>query len=494
MKPNLKRNKLYLFLVYVAIALFYLEFVADRQQSQLPALLALIFLMVVSHEPFSRAIDQATGFLAADKVLQFFQVFVDLNARMNNFLQVDQVLMLVSDTLKEKLQASKVIFLINKEFSTIQSTAPDQEKNNGKMLLKPWPDANQGYAFLNSGFEKVLLENAGVVTADDGNMILNPVFAETGTGLLIPVIQNGQILCVMLIARQNVRAQYNELDCQMFEYLANQLAIILDRIRVYEKVMHKTVMDHAEKMQVMQSLSANIAHEMRTPLSGIRASISGLETYLPDLISAYHFARTQRPGDFQIIRENHLSTLRAMPDRIKLMIDQANAVIDMLLMNLRDNSRDKKQCSVCSAAACIEQAIDRYPFKTGERNKVELMLAQDFQFMGVESLFIYIIFNLLKNALYSLRAAQHGEISIRLERGAHFNHLLFRDSGEGIEAGIIDKIFDGFFTTKEDGTGAGLAFCKRTVISFGGEISCESVLGQYTQFRISLPVINAQPH
>src|SRR5690606_14088258 len=99
----------------------------------------------------------------------------------------------------------------------------------------------------------------------------------------------------------------------------------------------------------------NIAHEMRTPLSGIRASISGIETYLPDLLEGYELARAQQPQRFPSIRQNHLATLRGTPDRITLMIDQANTVIDMLLVNLREASFDRQQLALCSAARCVEQ-------------------------------------------------------------------------------------------------------------------------------------------
>jgi Signal transduction histidine kinase len=103
-----------------------------------------------------------------------------------------------------------------------------------------------------------------------------------------------------------------------------------------------------------------------------------------------------------------------------------------------------------------------------------------------------VLFNLLKNAFYSLQSAQKGSISIRLERGGSYNTLYFRDTGTGVDPAIIGKIFDGFFTTKRDGTGAGLAFCKRTIESFGGEIGCESVLGEYAEFIIRLPVMREQ--
>jgi signal transduction histidine kinase len=286
----------------------------------------------------------------------------------------------------------------------------------------------------------------------------------------------------------------------VFDYLSRQLALILDRIRIYQQVMFKTTMDHAEKMQVMQSISSNIAHEMRTPLSGIRASVSGVEEYLPDLTRAYQACQKHSPEEFPPIREDHLKGLNSTLNRITLMIDQANSVIDMLLINLRETSLDENQMNVCSAAECIEQAVDRYPFKTGELEKVELDIKDDFKFLGIESLFIYVIFNLIKNSLHSIRSAQKGKIYITLETGKQidplspldqYNVIYFRDTGKGIQPEILDKIFDSFFTTKEGGTGAGLAYCKRTVLSFGGRIKCESLSGEYCEFTISLPVLKA---
>ena len=102
---------------------------------------------------------------------------------------------------------------------------------------------------------------------------------------------------------------------------------------------------------------------------------------------------------------------------------------------------------------------------------------------------IYVLFNLLKNAFYSLQSAQKGVIEITLSKGDDFNVLKFRDTGLGIDAAIINRIFDGFFTTKSDGTGAGLAFCKRTIQSFGGKIECVSEQGDFAEFIISLPVV-----
>lgn len=494
MKFRINRNKLYLLMVYFSMSFLYLRFVGGQQEpfTLIAFILVPVLMVVVSYEPLLRVIQQATGDSDTNNDLSFFSAFIDLNEKMHKFLKVDDVLILVNDTLKGKIKVRKVVFLLSTEFSPEPGMEADSSEDilPDEVGLRSWPNMSEKYNFLTHEFVKEIVAKGTVFAFDDASLISKKAFEETKTGLAIPIIQEQRILCIILIGRTDNAKRYTEFEYQMFAYLANQLSIILDRIRIYEKVMQKTDMDHAEKMQVMQSLSANIAHEMRTPLSGIRANISGLETYFPDLLKAYEYSVRNDPENFTVIHDNHMSTLQKTPGRIKLMIDQANTVIDMLLMNLRENSLDRKQLSICSVSGCIDQAMERYPFKTGDREKIDCDLNQEFKFLGVEILFIYIIFNLLKNSLYSLSSVQKGEISIRLERGKKFNTLYFKDTGEGIEQHVLGKIFDGFFTTKEDGTGAGLAFCKRTVLSLGGEIECSSVLGRYTEFKISLPVLD----
>lgn len=293
----------------------------------------------------------------------------------------------------------------------------------------------------------------------------------------------------MLLMLGNLENTLHEYEYRVLDYFAGQLSTALDEDRDFDAIMQQTEMNYAEKMKVMQSLSANIAHEMRTPLSGVCASMDGIETYLPVLIEIYKKACAENPGSLPVIHDNHITALERTPERISLMIDQANTVIDMLLMNLRDNSVDKRQFEIYSAAECIEQALDRYPFKRGEREKINLDVAKDFYFRGINSLFIYVIFNLLKNALFSLNSALKGEITIQLKAEKGINIVIFRDTGEGIEKEILDQIFDGFFSTHEEGTGVGLPFCLRTMRNFDGDISCTSEAGEYTEFTITLPAV-----
>jgi signal transduction histidine kinase len=69
--------------------------------------------------------------------------------------------------------------------------------------------------------------------------------------------------------------------------------------------------------------------------------------------------------------------------------------------------------------------------------------------------------------------------------------LEIRDAGVGIPRDKLDKIFLPFFTTKEKGTGMGLALVHKIVLSHGGRIEVDSAEGRGTTFRILLPLTEA---
>lgn len=504
MKFSLNRSKIYLLLVYAALALLvrfiFASFIGTYTFWQ-PVIFAFLLLFVIlSHETLLNAIQQAIG-NPADDEMDFFSQVLELNQHIQSSLDADKVLKLVEVTLKDHFDAKNVLIYLNESIDTDVIDSDSKRNSEYSNNIKPWSDQAAAHR-LDAELIDEIIKHDNILTGRDKQQFFQEMFRETETELAIPVIYKGQLLCLILISQfsKDKFYLYRDKQVRVLDYLASQLALILDRIRIYQQVMLKTTMDHAEKMQVMQSISSNIAHEMRTPLSGIRASVSGVEEYLPELTRAYQYCQKHFPDDFPPIREDHLKGLNSTLSRITLMIDQANTVIDMLLMNLRETSLDENQMNVCSAAECIEQAIDRYPFKTGEFEKVELEIKDDFKFLGIESLFIYVIFNLIKNSLHSIRSAQKGRIYITLETGRlidplnpleKFNVIYFRDTGKGVQAEIIDKIFDSFFTTKEGGTGAGLAYCRRTIQSFGGRIKCESVPEEYCEFIISLPEMRA---
>ena len=99
----------------------------------------------------------------------------------------------------------------------------------------------------------------------------------------------------------------------------------------------------------------------------------------------------------------------------------------------------------------------------------------------VERVFI----NIILNAAQAMNSA--GTLQIALEDSGAEAVVSFRDTGPGIESNVLSKIFAPFFTTRSEGSGLGLALCKKYVEVLGGKIEVTTQLGVGTTFVISLP-------
>lgn len=246
----------------------------------------------------------------------------------------------------------------------------------------------------------------------------------------------------------------------------------------------------AEMLRAVSSVGSNIAHELRTPLLGIKSDAAGIAHHLPQLIDAYVQARDAGLPVARI-RSNRLATLRDALDRIDRETDYSNTIIDMLLLNSGSTRVVPGEFQTLSALACVRAALDRFPFATSaERDLVQLSETYDFNFRGSEILLTHVLFNLLKNALYHIAEAGKGEISIWMEPlpGGE-NRICFMDTGTGIPAAILPRIFDRFFTNMSSGRGSGigLSFCKMVMDGHGGHITCESEHGRYARFILTFP-------
>lgn len=111
-----------------------------------------------------------------------------------------------------------------------------------------------------------------------------------------------------------------------------------------------------------------------------------------------------------------------------------------------------------------------------------------------------VLINLLVNARQAMPSG--GQIVVRLAHDARQNtvDLTVRDTGSGIAADKLPRIFDRFFTTKsgpdasgKGGTGLGLAFCRDVIEAHQGRIRVESTVGKGTAFTLKLPVAPSQP-
>ena len=235
-------------------------------------------------------------------------------------------------------------------------------------------------------------------------------------------------------------------------------------------------------------LAATIVHEMRTPLATLRNQARLLSRGLPELLAGYeHGLRNgHKPG---MLRPGHLDYLRDLGQHIEQEVARSNFIADLLLASAKAEVLSNEGFALHSMQQCVDSALARFPFEESMRERVSVTVARDYVFHGCDTLLTYLIYNLLKNALSAVRGRPQACIEIAFHTGESCNYLSVTDTGHGISKHVLPHVFDGYYSTRiaGNGTGMGLAFCKRVAHAFGGTISCSSVEGQFTTMSLELP-------
>jgi len=274
----------------------------------------------------------------------------------------------------------------------------------------------------------------------------------------------------------------------LFVYLlALVFSIILVRKRIATENLYHSLKD---KLQGMMSLSYSMAHELNTPLVVIKLSANNLKKFYPELIAGYQLAK-QAKLPVPEIPSDLLPLMQQTLDTIETDAEAAISITQILLMNVQGDKEQQNTLQPVSMYACIKQVLEHYPYRsTFDKKRIHWQKSKDFTFLGNQLLMTHVFFNLLKNAIQAILQISKGEIEIYNDTYANSNYVYFKDTGKGIKKKELTHLFDGFYSTHKEGLGLGLYFCKNTLESFSGNISCDSIEGKYTTFVLRLPKAN----
>jgi two-component system CAI-1 autoinducer sensor kinase/phosphatase CqsS len=238
--------------------------------------------------------------------------------------------------------------------------------------------------------------------------------------------------------------------------------------------------DAERKLRATQALAGSIAHEMRNPLSQIRHNLERMQQALPQP------STTPQP---QTLEVRQVDALYRHLAESEVAVSRGLQVIAMTLDEVSAKPLDSASFSFLSAADATRKAVQEYGYESdADRARVSVEVIEDFSFRGDETAYLFVLFNLIKNALYYLPLRDDGRVTITIDG----HQVRVRDNGPGVAPAILSRMFEPFRSAgKAGGTGLGLSYCQRVMRSFGGEISCDSTLGEYTQFTMRLPPISA---
>jgi signal transduction histidine kinase len=220
----------------------------------------------------------------------------------------------------------------------------------------------------------------------------------------------------------------------------------------------------AERLATIGKMAAHITHEVRNPLSSIGLNLELLEEELVD---------AGAEGESKQL----LSAIQSEVERLAQISEQYLSAVRTPQLKL---GRERIDELLGECHAFVKPELDR----AGLESRVEL--APDLPEVEVdEAQLRQALINLIRNAREAL--PRGGQVLLRLEREGESLAIAIEDDGPGVPEELRTSIFDPFYTTKEHGTGLGLAVTRSIVLAHGGTIRCEPRPGGGTRFVITLP-------
>ena len=289
--------------------------------------------------------------------------------------------------------------------------------------------------------------------------------------MAVPLIANNTIMGVLLIGSHDHRELTDE-DLALFTAIGQQLGLTLKNTQLLRSESEMKVLREAD--QLKSNFIAAVSHDLRSPLTAIRASVESL---------------LDCEGFWPVREHEHvLHNIAGQASRLGRLVDQ---LLDLSRIEAGALPLDREWTDL---SVLIADTLTR--FETLNRGcKVERVLAPNLPLHYVDpDRFVQVLWNLLENAhKYSSLYA-----SIEVEAHAVGNEvvLIVADQGPGIPAGEREKIFQHFYRLDRDqrthtqGSGLGLAICRGIVEAHGGRVWVEDRQGGGSNFYVALPLVS----
>lgn len=236
----------------------------------------------------------------------------------------------------------------------------------------------------------------------------------------------------------------------------NQMAAQLEHGR---KMMYQT-----QKLQAWSEIARKLIHEIKNPLTPIRLSAERL----------YRRYEENHP-DFPVIVKDATSTI----------IEEVNLLMNMLSEFSKFARLPEIKIKQENINTIIENCVAIYKGNDAITFKLDLNYSIP-EIMCDKTLLRQALLNIIQNAIDARSTTI--TISTIYNDGTRTVNIIIKDNGIGMSNETVSKVFEPTFSTKESGMGLGLAIVEKIIIDHRGDISCKSVLGQGTEFIITLPV------
>lgn len=288
----------------------------------------------------------------------------------------------------------------------------------------------------------------------------------------VPVLYQESLLGVLLVLTTEPH-QFTEQETRLLELLASQAAAALENARRLERIQEtEDELHRVERFSLMGSLAAEIAHEIRNPVTIINLVLDSLIEESRGNAAVH--------GDLQLVREK---------------VSRIDTIVEQTLAMARNPRR--RQFRRAPIGPVIRDVLLFLDYKVARRGiAVEVDLAEDLPEIAMDSGQMQQVFlNLALNAIEAMPTG--GRLTIVGERvvDGELGECLavsVRDTGPGIARENVTALFEPYYTTRPEGTGLGLFITRKLVANHRGDVRVRSMPGKGATFTVLLPLAAAE--
>ncbi|MGD1919399.1 MAG: sensor histidine kinase, partial [Pleurocapsa sp.] len=236
-----------------------------------------------------------------------------------------------------------------------------------------------------------------------------------------------------------------------------------------------------QSYQLIQQFTADAAHELRTPLAAIRATVES--TLMIHNLTEAETKETLEAIGRQNIRLSNLVADLLMLCRMDRQLNVANSSIEI-----------KEQIDLVSLIKDIVEDFSLLAHKSEIRLDMNLFVIEPLMMIGNYEQLYRMVSNLVSNALKCTTTGGQIQINLTLDRSCQYALIKVEDTGVGISPEDLNKIFTRFYRVNSDrsretgGSGLGLSIAQAVAQAHQGTIKVDSKLGKGSIFTVLLPV------
>jgi signal transduction histidine kinase len=217
-------------------------------------------------------------------------------------------------------------------------------------------------------------------------------------------------------------------------------------------------------MSLVGELAAGLAHEVKNPLTGIQGAV-----------------------DILIRRKDPSDPEREALENVRHEVGRIDATVRTILDHARPRAAQRASASLIEAVRRAVLLASDHSESAGLPIAITLTTDRDDLLMAIDAAQIEdAVLNLLLNATEAIEG--DGRVEVRVHADDETATVEVHDSGRGISAEDLKRIFDPFYTTTPGGTGLGLPAVRRIARAHGGRVEVTSTPGEGSSFILKLPL------